>query len=328
MRKKVVTIASIILIAVTSLTTVGCSQLTPESISKSEPTPQSESIHKEESSPKTPTSGNSISGHVYSADNGNPIAGARIHVYGPTWANEETNEDGSYKVTGLDADEFWVVVEATGYVPRYYDGAKGTYVQDNAVSIKTTSGKNKPDIDLYLEWGGSIYGRVFMPDGSMPVYEASIDYVQISGEKTPRVGGCAPMPSRDSVKSDSSGSYIIGGLLSGDYDLLTRYKFGDEVLYSRTITSVTKGKETQGVDFILEPGGSISGYVYQNDRVTPVAEKSVTAHMSLVSDYSTRTAQDGGYSLKILPPGECIIRGEIITVSSGENTIHDIILPK
>lgn len=270
----------------------------------------------------------SFSGKIYCADNGEPIEGAKIHVYGATWANGETDKRGSYKITGLPAGELKVVIEAAGYVPRYYDGAQGTYVQDNAVSIMTNLGKNESDIDVALEWGGSISGHVYMPDSSRPVYEARINYLQVSGDKTPRVGGCAPSPPRDSVRSDGSGSYIIRGLLSGDYDLLVIHKVGEIILYSHTITSVTKGEETGAIDFTLEPGGSISGYVYQNDGIKPVAEKRVTAHMAGVSDYSTKTAQDGSYFLKNLPPGEFVIRGEIIIVSSGENTIHDIALPK
>jgi hypothetical protein len=314
MEKKLVNIASVLLILVSCSAIAGCDQLIKETDDNSKKQCRA-----------------SISGHVYRADTREPIAGARVWASGPHATGpvgEDADDKGNYTIDELCAGESLVIATANGYVTRYYNGKDGTYIPDKAAQVTTVNGKNTRDIDLALEWGGSIIGKVYETDGITPIGDARIHYLQVSGDKTPRLGGCAPMPPRDSVKSDSSGNYQIGGLLSGEYDLLVSYKLGDEVLYSRVITSVTKGKETRGVNFILEPGGSISGYVYENDGVTLVAGQWVPTSLATVSDFGTTSSQDGSYSLNNLPPGEYRLWGETIILSSGEHIVHDIILPK
>jgi len=271
----------------------------------------------------------SISGHVYRADNKKPIAGAIISVYGnhlctgPIQAT--TSADGSYTVSGLRACGSKVAAAAAGYVPRFYDGASGTYESDKSEAVITSSGENTPGIDIFLEWGGSVTGYVYMPDGVTPVNEAQILYRQVSGETTPRLGGCVPTPPWDSVWCNTSGNYNIGGLNTGEYELKARAKMGNEQYYLHNVV-VSIGKETKSVDFVLGPGGSISGHVYMNDGITPAAGQYVQAAGIGISG-ATTTAADGSYSIKNLLPGKYIVFGVTVNVSGGEDTVHDIVLP-
>ena len=307
MKKRLLISLSFLLVAI-SLTMVACGQM----------------VGPEEAA---------ISGRVYRADNGEPIAGAKVLVYGPHGSTgpiqATTSSDGSYTVIGLGAGESTVGVEADGYVPEIYDGADGVYDGNKAIKVITVYGKNTSNIDFYLGWGGAISGHVYLPDNVTPVNGAYINYQQLNGEMTPRFGGCLPSPMYDFVRSDSGGSYTIGGLLSGDYDLWVRARIGDKVYYSTNnlIIAVVTGNRTDGIDFLLEPGGSISGHIYESDGITSVGGRHVSAnHQDGLWTSSDETADGGSYFIEQIPAGVYQIEGKTIIVSSGQNTVHDIIL--
>jgi len=283
----------------------------------------------------------SISGYVCRADNGDPIPGATVLVYGQHGStgpiSATTSADGRYTVSKLYAGESTVGVKADGYAPIIYDGADGTYDGVEALKVITTYGNNTADVNFYLEWGGSISGYIYLPDDYTTVNGAYINYRQIRGELTVRFGGCLPMPLYDHVRSDTTGSYEIGGLLGGDYELWVHAWIGEKTYYSANnlIISVVMSRGTDGVDFILEPGGSITGHIYESDGVTPAQGITITIDGS--THQSIEINQDGGYSFENLKPGDYQIRyqrgsGEstpptTVTIFSGENTIWEIILP-
>jgi hypothetical protein len=286
----------------------------------------------------------SVSGEVFRLDNGQPIAGAVVRVSGPHGSTEPiyatTSDDGNYTVTGLNAGESWVAVWAEGYVIKYYDGINGTYRQEESVQITTEDGKDTPDIDFALEWGGTITGRLYKPDGNAITGEGAILFKQITGEDTPIVGGCEPSMEYRYIQTDGNGNFNIGGLMTGDigglrtgdYDLLTKFMYSGEVLSARTIVHVVQGQETKDIRLVLQPGGSISGRVYRSDGVTPVEETKVSVRLSYFDSYYTKTASDGSYSFEKLPAGEYSISVVSISfktdVSSGNVTYHDIVLPE
>jgi hypothetical protein len=331
MRKRTLAIISSLLLSATLLFLVSCQQLNTETPIEENSEVQDYASVEENAEAQDYAS---ISGRIYYANNGEPIAGARVFVYQrnvmPGSRHATTDAKGHYTVTNLNTNEATVGVKAEGYVDRYYNGGEGVYSPYEAVKVKTVYGKDTPEIDIAMEWGGSVTGRLYMPDGVTPVKRANVLYLQTSGDRTPFLAtGDEPTPPYQYVRSKPDGSYNIGGLLMGDYDLLIRSVGLDEGFYAHTTVSVVKGQEANGVDFVLEPGGSISGHVYLSDGVTPAGKVNVNAHnlSGFGGDYGNEAAFDGSYSIEQLPPGDYKIRGEVITVSSGENTAHDIILP-
>lgn len=277
----------------------------------------------------------SISGHVYRADNKNPIDKASVLVYGPHFStgpmSAKTSQDGSYKVISLNSGQSTVVATAQGYIPRFFNSV---YVPEQVTKVTTTLGEEIPNIDFYLEWGGSISGRVYKLDGVTPDAKAGIYYIQISGVETPILGGCVPTPPCQGVEAAPDGTYRIGGLLTGDYEVMavTRDSKPSYVTGVNRI-SVIQGKETEGVNFVLGPRTSMSGHVYYNDGKTPVIGATVGAYGWCGFEHHVKTDSSGYYFIDSMVPGSYAVSAlnlrndpARVTVSAGKETVHDIIL--
>ena len=112
-KRKLVTTAGLLL-SVILLFLMGCQQIETETTIKDNSEVQDYA---------------SISGRIYRADNGKPIAGANVVVNGPHGGtlgafHAVTDTKGRYTVTNLKPGESGLSVEAKGYVTRYYDGPK------------------------------------------------------------------------------------------------------------------------------------------------------------------------------------------------------------
>ena len=249
-----------------------------------------------------------ISGRVYRTDNGEPIAGAQICVYGPHWVTcspvgATTDANGRYVVTDLNLGESSVTAEAEGYATKLYNGV---YLKDEAITVITALGNDTPNIDFALDWGGSIQGHVYQGNGKTPVPEAQVWFMERDKASLPR---CMPYEGGPQVKTASDGSYNITGLGSGHYDLSAT----KDNLYSAGITlvHVIIGQEYEPIDFNLQASGSISGYVYESDNITPISNANVVAQSPLFTYRAgnppfseARTDSNGYYVLNDLPPGE------------------------
>ena len=283
----------------------------------------------------------SISGRVFDESNGKAIANAivcaSVNYVVDGCLTATTAADGSYKITDLYPGGGAILeVMADGYVPRYYDGV---YEWRDAATVTPRFGENTPDIDIGLEKGGSISGRVYQPDGTTPAANVLVYWDGFS--------------SGPSVSTDGEGNYSIGGLLTGDYLLMTGADQGAS--YSSRLVSVKIGQPTPGADLKLIVCGSVSGYVYELDttsssryerKVTPVGGGEALVHVSLDTsecydcyEHQTQTNQDGSYSIEKLPPGQyavnvLVFRGGpvellkpyTVKITSGKNTILDLII--
>lgn len=194
----------------------------------------------------------SISGHVYRAEDGKPLAGAEIQVW-PAFVSPyraTTAADSSYTVDAL-RDGLWTVrAGAPGYVPKTYDGATGTYDWEITFGVATQYGADTPNIDFILERGGSITGQIYEPDGVTPAKGTLVTYVQTSGIKTPELFKTdLPQPYPPSVEADASGRYTLAALLTGTYELQA-VRYTDGATSSTAQVSVVIGQNTIQ-DFIL-----------------------------------------------------------------------------
>lgn len=298
----------------------------------------------------------SISGHVYQADNNKPIENARVLVYGMHWStgpnSSITGADGSFEIIGLNSSDNTLGCEANGYVTQYYSGA---YEPAKAKKVTTNFGRNTPDIDFFLERGGSISGLVYEADGVTPIKqntkpgndfkEASVFFYQISGIKTPVLGGDIPAPPTRSINVNPDGSYLINGLLTGEYDLMTVTRSAKGILTSaHQKVSVTAGQDSKNIDLVTLQGGSVRGHVYLEDGITPAKGLEIIANIDTgypLSGYSyaggsSAVSPYGHYSLELLPPGKVTLsisgnspysgKQYSIIVVGGQDTIFNIVL--
>jgi hypothetical protein len=193
----------------------------------------------------------SISGHVYRAEDGKPLAGATIQVW-PAFVSPHqttTAADGSYIVYGIRDVVSSVFAGAPDYVTKCYNGA-GTYNYEASFNVTILYGEDTPNIDFILERGGSITGQIFESDGVTPAVGVYVEYVQISGISTPGLWkGDLPSPYPPRIKADSDGRYSITERLTGIYELRA-VRYTDGKASSKVQVSVVIGQDTTQ-DFIL-----------------------------------------------------------------------------
>jgi hypothetical protein len=249
--------------------------------------------------------GGTISGHVYEAGGSTPVAGAEVSadlISGDFGTGTRTDSNGSYTIAGLPSGEYRVRAEAAGYIREYY---QETYSYSQATAVSVNVPDNTPNIDFTLEVGGTISGYVYRADGSTPIESATVYANLIDGDYGM------------SARTGTDGSYTVTGLPSGNYRVnvradgyISEYYDGTYNYIVATPVSVTMPDDTPNIDFSLEVGGSISGYVYEADGTTPVAGAEVSA--SLIYDEAMEppepvrpviTGSDGGYTISGLPSG-------------------------
>ncbi|MBN2239873.1 MAG: carboxypeptidase regulatory-like domain-containing protein [Dehalococcoidales bacterium] len=222
----------------------------------------------------------SISGHVYQADGVTPVEGATVLAWNDTgYGDDLTGADGSYSIDGLTSGDYTVGVQAEGYLQQQYDSP-----------VSVTAPDDTPDINFSLDALGSISGHVYQSDGVTPIEGAQVlawnDYHGNSG------------------LTSSDGSYTITLLPSGDYEVqVTANGYLTENHYEAV--TVSAPDNTPDIDFVLSTGGSISGYVYEDDGSTPVAGAMVEAgDAATQSSGQDITGADGRYSITGLPSGD------------------------
>ena len=249
----------------------------------------------------------SISGHVFEEDGVTPIQGALVQAWDPNIYYGSyaayTAADGSYTIRGMENGSYTVEAHASGYLWEYYDD---TYDWYSRTTVAVTAPNVVANIDFCLSKGGSISGYVFAADGVTPIAYAYVDiYDYNSGAY---VG-------YDMTSSD--GSYSVVGLIDGTYiaeaqqwDYISEYYDNAPDLTNATPITVTAPNDTPNINFSLMQKGSISGFIFKPDGVTPLYDAYVCAYDYDTgywkdSDYSD---SDGSYHLTGLTNGSYVVR--------------------
>jgi len=246
-----------------------------------------------------PVFGGSISGHVYQADGITPIAGVWVYsyqMYNPYSGGASTAPDGSYKITGLSSGSYRIYAASRGYIMEFYNE---TYRAGPSTMLDVTDPNNIPDINFYLDPGGSISGHVYQVDGITPISGAKVS-ADILGYGFFRW-----------VETEANGSYSIPDIPAANYRLYaeaggyaTEYYAGTYNSQQATPVTVTVSNDTSNVDFNLDRGGTISGCVFQTDGITPISGASIFACMLDNSFVRGKTSgSDGNYIITGLPSG-------------------------
>jgi Carboxypeptidase regulatory-like domain len=157
-----------------------------------------------------------ISGHVYRADNGQPISKAIVTLFlGATRTPDRTTRteaDGSYSFLNVDANTYAVEATRSGYVDGFFreDGEKSDL---NRVShIDLAAGQARGKIDIRLGLAGVIAGRISDSDGE-PVYGLQVFAIRPSYSE----GGHMTEVELCETRTDDRGEYRLAGLKPGSY---------------------------------------------------------------------------------------------------------------
>ena len=213
--------------------------------------------------------GSRISGTVTDSVSGLPIA--RVMVgFGDAnaqlfFTSAITDASGNYISEGGSAtgNVYAMTLNGLGYFNEVYDNVRcqGCDPSEVGTPIPILLGTPKTGINFALELGGRITGTVTNSNGQ-PLANVEINVFDSTGEQVDELG------------TDASGSYATGSLASGTYyiaadgfgvvdelfdDKLCANTFCDRL--TGTPITVTSPATTSNINFVLSPGGTVTGKV-------------------------------------------------------------------
>ncbi|MBE2197986.1 MAG: DUF11 domain-containing protein [Anaerolinea sp.] len=248
--------------------------------------------------------GGRITGTVYADDGVTPLPNINVDTeqggYGAC-----TDENGNYTIEGLGYNSYiivagrdwnWCTGQYSIYAPEYYPEASSS---GDATPIDIYAGHDDiPDINFTLDIGGVITGQVLDDATGLPLANVQ---VHASEYDTGWYGAGS--------STDASGVYTITGLIAADYRVSANPPVGyarqyyNHQLYHHLAdrVSVVTGVAITDINFDLLPGGAITGTVYAEDGVTPLANVHVDVEHG---GFGTCTDEYGRYHINGLPYGD------------------------
>jgi len=248
--------------------------------------------------------GTTISGTVVRQSNGTPIAFAQVsarNIDGPGGITFITLPDGTYTIRNIPAGGYTVQARADDFAPESF-----SETPDDRLASRVTVAVGTPamGINFTLDTAtGTISGRVVRQSDGAPVRNANVNAFS------------SDLGSGNGARTNADGSYTIHNLSPGSYLVeVDASGFADEY-YPGTLSAdlairvpAATETDTGGIDFTLEPGGTISGKVTEAAGGTPVIDAGIVAQ-SFTAPWPpasppltfTSTRMDGTYTLSGVP---------------------------
>jgi len=282
-----------------------------------------------------------VEGQVVNRKTGAPLAGAQIRLAGVSGSQTSaaTDRKGHFSVTGLDAGEYRVEAERTGFVPLAW----------NKVRLTLAAGEQVKDFTVSLVPQAVISGTVLDADG-VPVANAYVQAMRYTWQRGKRilanVGGAQP---------NESGEFRIAGLATGDYLIqamprqLAAAPREDKVkrIYVGTwypgVTEaglaspihVAAGEEHTGVEMTLRTSTvvNVRGRVVHAAMKSPLTaaivmltridESGAEAQVLDPGGMTPANGQDGAFTLPDVAPGRYQVTALVADLSAGSNAFEN-----
>ena len=273
----------------------------------------------------------SISGSISDAGD-EPIAGMHVfatlydpvHCNGRWLASADTDASGFYQIDHIPPGDVVIrtCAECSGlnHVNEYFDD---TLDCTQAQPITVVSGSTATGHNFKLDTGGSVSGHVSDSVTGLPISNLHV-YAQSETCNGLWLGG---------GDTDETGFYRITSLPPGPVFLRTEAQ-GSGLNYvdeswdnapdcdNATEIVVVAGSEIIDRDFLLDPGGIISGHVYQAGTSTPIAGVYVEIYSDSCHNghmYGVQTDDNGYFEFTGLPNGgQFVLRAD---PGNGQNYI-------
>jgi hypothetical protein len=219
-----------------------------------------------------------IAGTVTRAATGDPLPLLSVQIYDSTGravSSLTTSYLGTYQSGALPPGNYYVAasVRSADYRDELYDNVPFCSGCSPLVGtpVTVTAGNTTSGIDIALDTGGRIEGRVTDASTGAPVLVAYVYAFDASGQ-----------PER-AVPVDAIGNYSVNGLAAGTHYAIADIGWGYvNQLYSGlpcpvcdpttgTPITVTAGSTTGGVDFAVAGGGRIEGTLTRAADGLPVS---------------------------------------------------------
>jgi hypothetical protein len=254
-----------------------------------------------------------VSGTVSRAANGTPVTNAIVYFCNANYSCDyvPTNASGAYTITAPpDTYYLYTASSVAGLIDEIYNNIPCRGFCDTRIAILSgtpiivTSGATLSGRNFALDTGGTVTGTIVNAANGIPVAGAEVTVYSFQGNNS--YYGYSDI-------TDASGSYSIGGLMTGAYYLYTLNATGlvDEV-YSNVpcVTvclsmlrtsgqpvSVTQGATTGALNFALDPGGSVSGIVRNSATSAPLINVTVTiVALEVAGNYNLYRTVSSGFT--------------------------------
>lgn len=255
------------------------------------------------------SAGGSVSGTVTNTSSegvANALVMAYLDANSEDWTN--TDGDGAYSISGLDAGTYEIHLLTFGYEFR---------IEPNVV---ITDGNNTTKNVTSLAAEGKIMGTVTQSDESTPVAGVLVIVSDGSGFSMP-------------ASTDANGNYTIGMLPAGSYTVIgakANYSFPDS-----ENAQVQAGQTTADVDHI-GLSGKISGKITESNGTTAIEDASVLAiggndalkGMDITDssgNYDLTGLATGTYTVKVLrDDASKIAEASSVSVTDGQTTTRNL----
>ena len=238
-------------------------------------------------------SGGRITGHVLDKNSHQPVtsfmagvttsrSGGGMTVMMPPMQKQFTSDDGSFTLEGIKPGVTQVVVNAPGYTTA------------RVPNIEVEDGKTAPDVEVDVETGAKLTGRVTGPDGS-PLAGVSVRSDPTGGGRVMRFDA-----NDGSATTDPSGEYTIDTLEAGEKTFT--FNRSGYIAQQKTVT-IAGGKDSR-LDVQMSTGTRATGFVV-TDSGAPVPDASVTALSAAEMDGGRggRSDSNGAFTIEGLAPG-------------------------
>jgi hypothetical protein len=239
-------------------------------------------------------SGGRITGRVLDKNSHQPVtsfmagvttsrSGGGMMVMMPPMQKQFTSDDGSFVLEGIKPGMTQVVVNAPGYTTA------------RVPNIEVEDGKTAPDVEVDVETGAKLTGRVTGPDGS------ALSGVSVRSD--PMAGGGRVMRfdgNDNSATTDPSGEYTIDTLEPGEKTFT--FSRSGYIAQQKTVT-IAGGKDSR-LDVQMSTGTRATGFVV-TDSGAPVPDADVRALSASEMDggRSGRSDSNGAFTIEGLAPG-------------------------
>lgn len=237
--------------------------------------------------------GGRIAGRVVEKGSKKPVAsfqvgtsgirgGGGMVFAGPGQMRSFTADDGSFVLENVPAGPITLVAQAPGFA------------EARVPSVTVEAGKTVENVEIELDRGVRVTGRVTGPDGA-PVSGASVRV-----DNAVRMGAVRAIPGPGTnVATDANGEYTIEAIEAGERTL----EFAAQGLLPQSKTVELSGREAR-VDVQLSAGMRVSGQVV-TDAGVPVADADVMASSAAAGGFGRRTRADGSGTFQFdgLAPG-------------------------
>ncbi len=209
-------------------------------------------------------------------------SGGMVRMMGPPQFRSFTSDDGTFTLENVPPGTVQLNIQAAGYTAGRMPG------------LTVEEGKTLADIEVTMDRGAKVTGRVTGPDGSaMAGVAVRVDAGDSRMPLPPMMGGA-------SVVTDGNGEYTMEAVENGEKTIVFS-RSG----YLPAQKTVTLDRSEHRVDAQLSSGVRISGQVV-TEGGSPVSEASVTARSASQGDFASRstlTDAGGNFTMEGLAPG-------------------------